>query len=62
MALHLAMIDSAPVSEGRFGCDYAWNRDFSAYRCMPHAWNPCGGDDAYAAWQASDLDDDGGSL
>ena len=45
------------VEEGRFGCDYAWNEDFTAYRCMPHRWRP-GSDESYLAYQAGDLDNE----
>jgi hypothetical protein len=51
------------VVEGRFGCDYDWNDDFTAYRCLPHRWMP-GSDSSYAAYQAgyySEGDDEGGT-
>jgi len=34
------------ASEGPYGCDYAWNQDYTAYRCMPHRWLP-GSDSSY---------------
>ena len=46
------------VVEGRFGCDYAWNDDYTAYRCMPHRWIP-GSDSSYAEYQG-DYNDDAG--
>lgn len=54
--LHLVVIDSDPVSEGPYGCDYTWSHNFAAYRCAPLRW--C--DDAsYAEYQARDIDDSG---
>lgn len=43
--VHLKMYDSSDtepklVTEGRFGCDYSWNKDYSAYCCNPHKWLP----------------------
>lgn len=55
--LHLSVVGSEPVSEGRFGCDYAWNADYSAYRCLPHRWMP-GSDSSYARYQAGPADRD----
>lgn len=57
--VHLKMYDDSDTepklaTEGRFGCDYSWNRDFSAYCCNPHRWMP-GSDSSYAAWQAGDI-------
>lgn len=54
--VYLSIVGQEPVQTGRFGCDYAWNDDFTAYRQMPHRWMP-GSDSSYAAWQASDLND-----
>lgn len=58
-ALHLTVLGQEPLTTGRFGCDYAWNDDFTSYRMLPHRWRP-GSDSSYAAWQAGDLDDDTG--
>lgn len=57
--IHLMMLGQKPVSEGRFGCDYAWNDDFTSYRCMPNRWMP-GSDESYAEYQAGyyDMGDD----
>lgn len=38
--LHLTVVGQPPVAEGPHGCDYAWNDDFTAYRCLRHRWNP----------------------
>ena len=40
---------------GAFGCDYAWNGDFTAYRCLPHRWTP-GSDASYAHYQTDDCE------
>lgn len=53
--IHLLVLGSEPVSEGPHGCDYAWNADYTSYRCLPHRWNPRGGDHAYAEWQSRDV-------
>ena len=53
--VHLMMLGQKPVSEGRFGCDYAWNDDFTSYRCMPNRWMP-GSDESYAEYQAGYYD------
>jgi hypothetical protein len=55
--IHLMMLGQKPVSEGRFGCDYAWNDDFTSYRCMPNRWMP-GSDESYAEYQAGYYDHD----
>lgn len=60
-AVHLFVLqadgaDLRLATEGRFGCDYAWNADFTAYRCAPHRWSP-GSDSSYAAYQASDIEE-----
>lgn len=48
--LHLAILGQEQLAvEGRYGCDYAWNDDFTAYRCMPHRWNP-NSDESYIEW------------
>jgi hypothetical protein len=56
MTIHLLVLqDNTPLGyvlaeEGFFGCDYAWNADYTAYRCLPHRWMP-GSDSSYADWQ-----------
>jgi hypothetical protein len=57
-ALHLLIVGQAPVQEGPFGSDCVWVHDAGAYRNARHAWNPYGGDAAYAAYQAADQHDD----
>lgn len=51
--VHLVVIGSDPVSEGPHGCDWSWNSDFTAYRCLPHRWVP-GSDASYAAAVGAD--------
>jgi len=51
-ATHLAVVGANgrlqdPVSEGRYGCDYAWGAGCLAYRCLPHHWTPGG----YVPWE-----------
>ncbi len=56
-SVHLKVIGSDPVEEGKFGCDYAWNADYSAYRCLPNRWLP-GFDSSYARYQMGSQDDE----
>lgn len=53
--LHL-LVGEHPILnlEGRYGCDYRWSDDFSSFRCMPHRYNPNGGDEAYIAYETYD--------
>ncbi len=57
--LHLNVLaDVEPFTEraahGNFGCDYRWNKDYTAYRIMPLMWND---DRSYLNYQCDGLDD-----
>lgn len=56
ISLHLTVVGQEPLQAGRFGCDFVWNEDFTAYRQACHRWRP-GSDESYLAWQAGDLDE-----
>jgi hypothetical protein len=54
--IHLSLLGQDPVSEGRFGCDYAWNADCTSYRCLPNRWMP-GSDESWAMNEAGYYDE-----
>lgn len=47
---HHNVQDDSPY---RFGSDFVWNENFTAYRCKPIKWRD---DASYLAYQAGDLD------
>lgn len=56
--VHLAVVGQDPISYGKHGADYRWNRDYSAYRIVPNHWTP-GSDSSYAIAQGDSPSSDG---